>query len=60
LSAKERQELSLPEPLREETIPTLPNHEQTQAIHARTHWLSEKEREQRRKVDKDEGFYLDV
>jgi hypothetical protein len=59
-TAMEELEMSLPDKLKVESIPALPGPEQTQAIHARTHWLSEKEREQRRKVDKDESFYLDV
>ena len=57
LTEKEQQEASLPKNLREESIPTLPPAEQTMAVHARTHWLSEFESE-KRKDDDDEAFYL--
>lgn len=58
LTEKEHQELTLPVNLREEVIPSLPPDEQTMAVHARTHWLSEFE--QAKHKDEDESsFYLD-
>ena len=58
LTEKEEQELSLPKHLREETIEKAEDN-QAEAIHARTHWLAEMERE-KVKDDDEEGFYLDV
>ena len=58
LTSKELQEFSLPRNLHEDVIPSLPDAEQGQAVHARMHWLHEIELEQK-KDDEDEFFYLD-
>jgi hypothetical protein len=58
LTEKEEMEKPLPQNLHEDNIPQLPDSEQTQAIHARTHWLAEYEGDNK---PQDEGaFYLDV